>query len=130
MQEDISEWYQMWHYCIFKLLKSISWTKINGSIKASAALHFKLSNTNIQIFLFLSVSLFCSPPVFIIKMQSSTMRLIHHPEYTSFNHSGIFIYSNYIPKCNWFPVPFIYSELETSLKYRFYDTFPPPCYIS
>lgn len=79
----------------------------------------------------LSLSLFCSPSVFVLlKCSHPLSDSFYHPKYTSFNHSGIFIYSNYIPKCNWFPVPFIYSELEISLKYRFYDTFPPPCYIS
>lgn len=77
-------------------------------------------------FLFVSifyVVLFC---IFILFKCSHPLSVSFYcPECICFNHSGIFIYSNYIPKCNWFPVPFIYSELEISLKNIFYDTSPP-----
>lgn len=68
----------------------------------------------------------CSFCIFILfKCNHPLSVSFYYPECICFNHSGIFIYSNYIPKCNWFPVPFIYSELEISLKNKFYDTSPP-----
>lgn len=67
--------------------------------------------------------------ILMIDIQSPSNRLFYHVEYMGFNHSVTFIYSNCIPKSNWLALPFICSELKISLKYRFYDTSPPPCYI-
>lgn len=58
----------------------------------------------------------CSLCVFILKCNHPLSDSLYCSECIYFNHSGIFIYSNYIPKCNWFPVLFIYSELEIFFK--------------